>query len=368
MTEFNNFNVNLDSDFPPEQNSATVGENREQEEFSQNGTSETVLVPKINPEIVKEKATIKEDARFIGLAFLVMSGLVYLMNFFVVVISLIIKRGAGVEAANFLWEPAVMQVQQILFASISFTIPFILIFKIIGIRISNLISFAKPEKSTVLPFFLIGIAFCSFSNIATSIADSIFSSSNINYEVTKPENPQGFFGFLLSLLSSVAIPALIEEFTCRGILLGHLKKHGEGFAIVVSALLFGLMHGNFEQIPFAFLVGLVLGFITLKSGTIWIAVAVHGFNNLISVLFQYVFSAFSQNAQNIGYNIYLLFSMVLGIFALFLFYKKGKDLYKLEEPVTVSGGKQKFIWFFTSVPILIYISICLIDSLQYFVF
>ena len=297
-----------------------------------------------------------------------LSGITFLLNVFVVVLSLIISRGVSQQAADFLWEPAVMKVQEILFAIISFTIPFILIFKLSGVRISNLISFSKPDKNSLLPLLMFGVSFCAFANIASNIADSIFRDANINYEVTTPQNPQGFFGFVLSLISTVAVPALVEEFACRGLMMGLLKKYGEGFAILVSSLLFGLMHGNFQQIPFAFLVGLVLGFITIKSGTIWVAVAVHGFNNLISVLFDYVFDVFPQGAQNIGYMIYLMLALILGIFAIFIFHHKKIDIYKLNESTTVCTEKQKLIWFFTSVPIIIYVSICLIDSLQYFVF
>ena len=48
------------------------------------------------------------------------------------------------------------------------------------------------------------------------------------------------------------------------------------------------MHGNFEQMPFAFLVGLALGFIVVKTNSLLLAMAVHATNNFVSVIFDFM--------------------------------------------------------------------------------
>lgn len=372
MTEENIFNTeNQNEGSPPEDNSFGANhqpaENREKAELS--GVQNSVpshLKQNFDPVAFAEKSAIKRDANIIGASFLIMTGIIYFLNFLIVIVSVVVQS-FNAKASGILWQPAVLQVQQILFATVSFTIPFIAVFKLANIRISDLIAFSAPKKQTVLPFFLFGIAFCSFANIASSIAESIFKSVNINYEVTAQENPEGIFGFILSLLATVAVPALAEEFACRGLMLGLLRKFGDGFAIIASALLFGLMHGNFEQMPFAFLVGLVLGFITVKSGTIWIAVAVHAFNNMVSIVFDYFLCDVSNLIKNVGYTIFLIVCLLLGIVAVFLFRGKENDLYKFTPSGMKTGEKQRLIWFFTSVPIIIYIVICILESLQFFV-
>lgn len=321
----------------------------------------------LDPELFVEKNKIKEDARTIGAAFLVMYGFIFLLNLIVVIAEMILQLSSLTQAAEILLSPAVIQVEQILFSSAAFTLPFLLIYRLSGIRISNLISFSVPKIKNAVPYFLMGVAFCSFANIVSSIAESMFEKSNIDYNVTRPENPSGFFGFMLALISTVIVPALVEEFACRGLMLGMLKKHGEGFAIIASSLLFGLMHGNFEQIPFAFMVGLVLGFITVKSGTILIAMAVHAFNNFVSIVFEYFLADVPQNIQNTGYLIFLIICLLLGIFTIYLFRKK-EDFYSLEPSKFKAGEGKKLIWFFTSVPIIIYTVLCLMESLQFFEF
>ena len=55
-----------------------------------------------------------------------------------------------------------------------------------------------------------------------------------------------------------------EEILFRGFLLQNFKRYGVRFAIIFSAILFGIYHGNIVQTPFAFILGLLLGYITSK--------------------------------------------------------------------------------------------------------
>jgi len=222
------------------------------------------------------------------------------------------------------------------------------------------------EKKLILPLFLMGVSFCSFANIAVSYAAAIFQSFGIDYNVDFGPNPTGFFGFCLTFISTVVTPALVEEFICRGLILGSLRRFGDGFAIIVSAILFGLMHGNFQQIPFAFLVGLVLGFIVVKSGSLWVAVAVHAFNNFISVSFDYIFASFSDNAQNMIYTFILAICLLTGIIAVLLLKNADSDFYKIEKAQTELTEKQKYKWFFKSPTIVIFIVFALIESVTFF--
>lgn len=73
-----------------------------------------------------------------------------------------------------------------------------------------------------------------------------------------------------------------EEILFRGYVLRSLQPYGKRFAILGSAVLFGLFHGNLLQIPFAFLMGLVMGYITVEYSLGW-SIVLHIFNNLVLV-------------------------------------------------------------------------------------
>ncbi len=81
------------------------------------------------------------------------------------------------------------------------------------------------------------------------------------------------------LYASLAAP-IAEELLFRGLILRTLQPFGKKLAIFGSALLFGLFHGNLLQTPYAVIMGLVLGYVTVEYSIIW-AIALHGFNNLV---------------------------------------------------------------------------------------
>lgn len=81
------------------------------------------------------------------------------------------------------------------------------------------------------------------------------------------------------IYASVGAP-IVEELMFRGLVMRSLRPMGKRFSIVVSALMFGLFHGNIVQAPFATLVGLVLGYVATEYNIGW-AMLLHMFNNMI---------------------------------------------------------------------------------------
>jgi len=87
------------------------------------------------------------------------------------------------------------------------------------------------------------------------------------------------------LIVTVAIVAPIyEEIIFRGIILkGMAKKMNPTVAIVISALFFALVHFNIPQGINAFLLGLVIGTIYLKTESIYLSIFAHFVNNLLAI-------------------------------------------------------------------------------------
>ena len=128
----------------------------------------------------------------------------------------------------------------------------------------------------LFPLFEIAVMLTS---LATGIASSI-----VGY-VPSPVVPEG--SIVEIMIFSVLLPAICEEALCRFAILRLLAPHGAKGAIVVSALFFALMHGNFYQMPYAFIAGLALGALTLSSRSVMLAVIFHALNNLLSVILYY---------------------------------------------------------------------------------
>lgn len=82
-------------------------------------------------------------------------------------------------------------------------------------------------------------------------------------------------GLLLSMLSVAVIPALLEEVFSRGILLSGYQFLGKWKAALVSALLFGLLHMNPQQLPYAFVVGFIFCFLVERTNSLYASILPH---------------------------------------------------------------------------------------------
>ncbi len=316
-------------------------------------------------ETYRERKEIRKTATHTGIALLCTSGIMYLWQYVYLLImyALGFSRYAAVEV---LQDSGVLEIVQIILSLSAFMIPFTLVAKAARLRISDLIPLGKPKKGTVLPFTLMGIGFCAFANIAISQAGYILEQLGFEYNVSRSDPPTGFFGFILTVISTAIIPALVEEYGCRGVMFGMLEKYGQGFALMVSSALFGIMHGNFKQMPFAFLVGLILGLIRIKTGSMWVCVLIHCWNNFISVIFTKLGDFITTEQQNIAYTIYLVIAMIGAIIGILLITKKGGDVYSLEKSECKASEKQKTKWFFTSAVIITFIVLECLQSVMYF--
>lgn len=316
-------------------------------------------------ETFEEKKRIKRTAQIVGISFLAMMGIILAVNLVAILVMAIIwaatKSGSTIKIFE---DPFFLHILQIFLSSLAFTVPFVIVYKKCKQKVADFLPLNRPKKKRGLPLFLFGIGFCAFANVAFSLIGSFLEKIGIEQSQVGLENPQGIIGFLIVFISTAIVPALVEEFACRGLVMGLLRKFGDAFAIVASAVLFGLIHGNLGQIPFAFLVGLALGYIVIKSESLWPAVAVHFFNNLAAVVFSYL--PLSVNLTNIIYAIFLCVCMLLGILAIFLV-RDDIELFKLKKAEkSVTEGK-KYIYFFTSVPIILVICYCVAEAVFYIV-
>src|SRR5690606_32032404 len=89
----------------------------------------------------------------------------------------------------------------------------------------------------------------------------------------------------LVVFAFAVTPAICEELAFRGFIMSGFRQRGRnGLAIVFSAILFGVMHMIPQQVFNASLLGLVLGLLAVKSGSIFPAMLFHFINNGLGIL------------------------------------------------------------------------------------
>ena len=172
----------------------------------------------------------------------------------------------------------------------------------------------------------------AISGRVTEILQKILGNARIGFIGSAPTLPDDVIGILLVFVSSAVIPAVVEEILFRKVVLSHLTPYGKWFAIVMSSLFFAFMHSNPSQILYAFVGGLVMGFVTLKCGSVLPAVIIHFSNNTLSLVYLLI----KKYAEEKTFTFIVLFIdtvlSVMGIIAVAIFIYKKK--YILEERKT----------------------------------
>ena len=148
--------------------------------------------------------------------------------------------------------------------------------------------FKKANYKTVLISIAIGLIVFILNIAVSTFLSYILSLLGYHASTSSGTAVAPTWGsFFLSLLTVAILPAICEEFTHRGLLLSGYKKLGFKKAVILSALMFGLIHLNVNQFFYATVIGLVLAVVTLYSRSIVPAIIIHFMNNGINVYLEF---------------------------------------------------------------------------------
>lgn len=113
------------------------------------------------------------------------------------------------------------------------------------------------------------------------------------------------------IIGVVIIAPILEEIVFRGILLnGLLARYSPKYAIILSAVIFGLIHGKPLQIWGAFIMGLILGWIYFKTQSIGTTILLHSFLNLIALINSYLLLKYQALSSMILLNLFIFITSI----------------------------------------------------------
>ncbi len=206
----------------------------------------------------------------------------------------------------------------------------------------------KPFKTLLL--ILISFGGCMGANFIISYVSSFFSAVGVDLGYTSFDNPQSVADIVLLFIGIAVVPPLVEEFCMRGVLISSMQRYGNTFAIFASAFIFGLFHGNFTQIPFAFMCGLFFAYITIATNSLWPAIIVHAMNNGMSCVSIVLAKYFDDNVANTFFYIASIGGIALSIAALVIYLVRYKKDFILKKPAKIPNfsSAKKFRKFMSS--------------------
>ena len=165
---------------------------------------------------------------------------------------------------------------------LSAIIPMYLIAIPLGLLILRKLPAQKPQDHPMggkNAFILFAISLCvmyagNLIGTVLSMALSGGTAENAVVEYVSDTNP-------LKYLALVICAPVFEEFACRKQIIDRTRQYGEKTAVFLSALVFGLLHQNFFQFFYAFGLGLVFGYIYIRTGRLRYTMLLHGIINFM---------------------------------------------------------------------------------------
>ncbi len=149
--------------------------------------------------------------------------------------------------------------------------------------VRTLFSLKVPKLKDIAGGFILYIGVYALMLVASFVLMSIFPESAENTAMTFDalmEQP-----FVLVLLVMTVMPAIGEELYFRGLIFGSLRhRYSAGWAIVISSVIFGVFHLSLVKIIPTGMLGACFAYVAYTSGSIYIGMFLHFFNNLVSAI------------------------------------------------------------------------------------
>ena len=233
--------------------------------------------------------------------------------------------------------------------------------------------YAQPKLSPALPLMIFAsLAIVRAASYVNFEVVTVFQGSDYAYGAADGLVRIKGYRIILDFLVSCIIPGFCEEFLFRGAILTNCLPFGRTNAIFISAFLFALMHENIMQMLFAFVAGILLGLIYVRTKSIWNCIILHVLNNMTSLIEDVIYYNFSSFAGTllpiIEAFICLLGALSIGILLIRFFsrntsfekgiYQRGLPATDSYAPCTLQSSYAVKLFFASPMIVFVAITVC----------
>lgn len=232
-------------------------------------------------------------------------------------------------------------------------LPAIFLIIILKEPVNNLIAAKKVPVKNLIAMVFVGLSICMASNFLTMLLSNNLSYFGYQESTSTYKSESSVLGIIMNLAAVALTPALVEEFLFRGVILGSLRKFGDSLAVFLSALMFGLCHSNITQSPFAFILGLVFGYLTVYTNSILPSMLIHMLNNLYSTGLTIIYNNCNSTVYFIIYVSVTCLIVLAGVISFIYLIKNNHHFGTLEKANDdVLSFKEKIKTVFSSLMLL----------------
>ena len=218
----------------------------------------------------------------------------------------------------------------------------------------------KPERHDLSFFELImyisisfGIVFCAnltgLGVVQVIQKISGYTLKNPTDELLKDQNA------MMLVVMVALIGPILEEIVFRKLLIDAIGRYNAGVAVIISGVVFGIIHSNISQFFYTFAFGLFLGFIYLKTGRLLYTIIMHVSVNLFFGTMSTILKRFTETELGtMIFGLYGLALITIAITGIVLFFVNLKK-FKLNNDRDMIKKANAYKIAFSNVGIIIFI-------------
>lgn len=126
------------------------------------------------------------------------------------------------------------------------------------------------------------------STLINTVVFNLFGSGHQYslYDTFTPAGGSSWTNLVYIVITFAVLPAVTEEYIFRGILLAEYSEYGVSTAVILSGLMFGMLHFNLSQLPVYIFFGIVSAYAVYVTQSLWSAFLLHFLNNLYAIFFE----------------------------------------------------------------------------------
>lgn len=244
----------------------------------------------------------------------------------------------------------------------------------IGILLLGVIPKRKKDVEKTDKQFIVSGVFAVFGAswiglFCVQILEKVFSMTGHELSDHALTMPQGqLLSLVMISISCVITGPILEEILFRGIILKNMEKYGKMSAVFISAICFTIFHFNFLQIVTTFLIGILLGILTIETDSIKPEVIAHILNNAAVLLPDIWLESTTATYHNVA-AILNISTIIIGMIgAIFFIYKSRKRICVIAKNEVMETGvsvKNK-IFYVLKNPVMIVLIVLYIIEASYF--
>lgn len=236
---------------------------------------------------------------------------------------------------------------------LALALPFIFYIAAVKMPLGVAFPFRRGRSDLVGGSLIVGLGWAiivSYISLFFELFLGVFHISLISPDLSLPQET---WARAIYVFQVVVLAPVLEECVFRGAVMQSLRQFGDVFALFASSVVFALYHCNLTSIPYAFLMGVAIGFFVMRSGTLWTGILIHFANNAIVVILEFADLWLDEGQIAAVSTVYDIAAAISGAVVLTILAKRYKELFRFAPPRTGLGTGKKLASFVLSPAMII---------------